>query len=79
MPVRSRGGNASSFLKMLVCLSECQCDDARLCVCVCVSGRLLCQAEEGVRKTSTDLGIKLMCGDQGPAPHKLSLWLKAVM
>ena len=29
------------------------------------------------RNRSTDLGIKLMCWDQGPVPHKLSLWLWA--
>ncbi|KAM7411333.1 hypothetical protein PAMA_021361 [Pampus argenteus] len=44
-----------------------------------LAGRLLCQAGEGVRNISTDLGIKLMCWDQGPAPRKLSLWLKAII
>lgn len=28
---------ASSFLKMLLCISELQYDEARQCVCVCVS------------------------------------------
>ena len=51
-----------------------------VCVCVCVHGCLsVCQAGDGVRNSSTDLGIKLMCWDQGPAPRKLSLWLRAVM
>lgn len=72
---------ASSFLKMLLCISELQYGEASVCVCacVCLAVWLLCQAREGVRNSSTDLGIKLMCWDQGPAPRKLSLWLKAII
>lgn len=42
---------ASSFLKMLLCISELQYDEARQCVCVhmsvCLSGGLLRQAGRG--------------------------------
>lgn len=59
----------------------CVCLFASVCVCtclsVCLAGRCA-RLEEGVRNSSTDLGIKLMCRDQGPVPRKLSLWLKAI-
>lgn len=65
----------SVFARAYVCVLACEC----VYMSVCLSGRLLCQAGEGVRNSSTDLGIKLMCWDQGPVPHKLSLWLKAII
>lgn len=70
---------SSRILRMLLCRWR-----KPLCVCVwgeCmgVCGRLLCQAGEAVRNSSTHLGIKLMCWDQGPAPRKLFLWLQAVI
>lgn len=73
---------ASSFLRMLLlfcwwCQLLCVC--ACVCVSVFLSGRLLCQAGEGVGNSSTHLGIKLMCWDQGPVHGKLFLWLKAII
>lgn len=59
----------------------CVCLFASVCVCACLSVCLAgccARLEEGVRNSSTDLGIKLMCRDQGPVPRKLSLWLKAI-
>lgn len=72
---------AVAWWGQIVCVCVFMCVVARVCVSmsVCLSGRLLCQAGEGVRNSSTDLGIKLMCWDQGPVPRKLSLWLKAII
>lgn len=43
------------YVSLPVCLS----------LSFCLSGGLLCQPGDGVRNSSTDLGIKLMCWDQG--------------